>query len=97
MDISVKKVTSIKELQAGLKSKGGNLYQHTIASGEAILGNPISPNFGSLEQGYLENSNVEIVEEMVNMITAQRAYELNSKMVQASENMIETANQLKRV
>lgn len=81
---------------AGLKSNGGNLFTATSASGEALLGTPYSGSFGSLEQGYLENSNVEIVNEMVNMISAQRAYDLNSKVVRTSEDMIRTAQGLKR-
>ncbi len=81
---------------AGLKSIGGNLYQETTASGNPITGDPANDGFGSMEQGYLENSNVTLVEEMVNMIVAQRAYDVNSKMVKTSEAMIETANNLKR-
>jgi flagellar basal-body rod protein FlgG len=81
---------------AGLKSVGGNLYEQTESSGEALLGNPATGSFGSVEQGYLEGSNVELVDEMVKMIVAQRAYELNSKVVKTSETMLETATNLKR-
>lgn len=81
---------------AGLKSIGGNLYAATDASGEATTGAPNSTSFGSLEQKYLENSNVVIVDEMVNMISAQRAYELNSKVVRTAEDMISIAVGLKR-
>lgn len=80
----------------GLKSLGGNMYAETEASGQSIIGAPTSDGFGSLEQGWIENSNVELVEEMVNMITAQRAYDLNSKVIRTSDTMIETANNLKR-
>jgi flagellar basal-body rod protein FlgG len=81
---------------SGLESLGGNLYRETTASGAATLGNPNQNGFGQLEQGYLELSNVTVVEEMVNMITAQRAYEVNSKAVQASDEMMQMANNLRR-
>jgi flagellar basal-body rod protein FlgG len=80
----------------GLKPLGDNLYQETEASGAPILGTPGENGFGELHQGYLESSNVDIVEEMISMITAQRAYEMNSKTVKTVEEMMETANQLKR-
>ena len=81
---------------AGLESVGRNLYRETTASGPAELGNPGENGFGELAQGYLEMSNVKIVEEMVNMIIAQRAYEVNSKAVQASDEMMQMSNNLKR-
>ncbi len=81
---------------AGLKSHGGNFYTATEASGDPIVGAPSSENIGSLEQGYVEASNVVIVEEMVAMIVAQRAFDLNSKAVRTSDTMLETANNLKR-
>lgn len=81
---------------AGLSSDGRNLYSATLASGDPIIGNPGSQGLGILSQGYLEMSNVQIVEEMVGMISAQRAYELNSRAIQASDEMLQTANQLKR-
>ncbi|MCP4581894.1 MAG: flagellar basal-body rod protein FlgG [candidate division Zixibacteria bacterium] len=81
---------------AGLQAIGHNLYTISGASGDPILGNPSLDGFGRLNQGYLEMSNVEIVEEMVNMITAQRAYEINSKAIQTSEEMTQVANNLKR-
>ncbi len=80
---------------AGLNSLGGNLYQESPASGTPETGSPGELGFGSLEQGYIESSNVNIVQEMVNMITAQRAYEINSKSVQASDEMLQTVAQLK--
>lgn len=81
---------------AGLQAIGHNLFTRTSASGDAMLGSPSLDGFGRLNQGYLEMSNVEIVEEMVNMITAQRAYEINSKAIQTSEEMTQVANNLKR-
>ena len=81
---------------SGLDSVGRNLYRETTASGSAELGNPGENGFGELAQGYLEMSNVKIVEEMVNMIIAQRAYEVNSKAVQASDEMMQMSNNLKR-
>ncbi len=81
---------------AGLKSLGSNLYSQTESSGEPMVGNPGDGNLGTIEQGYSENSNVLLVDEMVNMITAQRAYEVNSKVVRTVDSMIQTANGLKR-
>ena len=80
----------------GLKSMGRNLYQATVASGEPILGTPGAEGFGDLSQGYLETSNVDVVKEMVNMIIAQRAYEINSKAIKTAEEMLSMANNLKR-
>lgn len=81
---------------AGLSALGRNLFRPTAASGEALVGAPGSPGFGALTQGYLESSNVQVVEEMVGMIVAQRAYETNSKAIQASDDMLQVANNLKR-
>ncbi|MCD4830116.1 MAG: flagellar basal-body rod protein FlgG [Candidatus Cloacimonetes bacterium] len=81
---------------AGLRSLGGNVYAETEASGQPITGAPTSQTFGAVEQGWIESSNVELVEEMVNMITAQRAYDLNSKVIRTSDAMIQTANNIKR-
>lgn len=81
---------------SGLDSIGRNLYRETSASGSAELGNPGESGFGDLAQGYLEMSNVKVVEEMVNMIVAQRAYEINSKAVQASDEMMQLSNNLRR-
>jgi len=80
----------------GLQSLGGNLYQQTTASGAPEIGTPGSNGFGTLQQGYLEMSNVSVVQEMVNMIVAQRAYEVNSKAVQASDEMMQMSNNLRR-
>ncbi|MGE5255956.1 MAG: flagellar basal-body rod protein FlgG [Hyphomicrobiales bacterium] len=81
---------------AGLQSMGKNLFLPTDASGTAVVGTAGERNFGTISQGFLETSNVSIVDEMVNMITAQRSYETNSKVVQASDDMLQTANNLKR-
>ena len=81
---------------AGLQSMGANLYKETPASGTAELGNPGENGFGQLQQGYLELSNVKVVEEMVNMIMAQRAYEVNSRAVQAADEMMQMSNNLRR-
>ena len=79
-----------------MQSLGGNLYAATTASGTAEAGAPGEQGFGSVMQGYVETSNVNIVEEMVNLIVAQRAYEVNSKSIQASDEMLQNVNQLKR-
>ena len=81
---------------AGLSSIGGNLYKTTPASGEEIAGQPGMNGMAKTHQGFLEMSNVKVVEEMVNMIVAQRAYETNSKAIQTSDNMLGTAIGLKR-
>jgi flagellar basal-body rod protein FlgG len=80
----------------GLLALGDNLYSESPESGRPILGNPGFDDFGELHQGYLEASNVDVVEEMISMITAQRAYELNSKTVKTVEEMMTMANNLKR-
>ncbi len=81
---------------AGLKSIGRNLYLSTSASGDAITGTAGEDGFGTIAQGYLEMSNVKVVEEMVNMIVAQRAYEINSKAIQTADQMLQMANNIKR-
>lgn len=80
----------------GLRSLGGNLYQETPASGTPETGNAGEQGFGTIMQGYVESSNVNLVEEMVNLITAQRAYEINSKSIQASDEMLQNVAQMKR-
>lgn len=80
----------------GMEAMGENILRESAASGSAILGFPQEDGFGRLVQGHLEGSNVEIVQEMVDMITALRAYEINSKAVQTSEQMAETASNLIR-
>jgi flagellar basal-body rod protein FlgG len=81
---------------AGLQAMGENVYSATSASGEAVTGYPQDEGFGRVVQGALEGSNVEIVQEMVDMITAMRAYEINSKAIKNSEEMLEIANNLVR-
>lgn len=80
----------------GLKAVGDNMYVETEYSGIPILGNAGTDGFGETHQGFLESSNVDIVEEMINMITAQRSYEINSKTVQTVEQMMSIANNIKR-
>ncbi len=80
----------------GLQAVGENLYLETPASGEAITGNAQEEGLGRISQGFLEASNVEIVQEMVDMITAMRAYEINSKAIKTSEDMAQTTNSLLR-
>ena len=80
----------------GLESMGRNLYKETPASGAPQQGSPGENGFGELAQGSLEMSNVKVVEEMVNLIMAQRAYEVNSKAVQAADEMLQQGNNLKR-
>ncbi|MCK4388851.1 MAG: flagellar basal-body rod protein FlgG [Desulfobacterales bacterium] len=81
---------------AGLYSMGRNLYRSTDASGEATEGTPGMDGFGTIAQGYLEMSNVNVVEEMVAMIETQRAYEVNSKAIQTADSMAQMANNIKR-
>ena len=81
---------------AGLSGRGSNLFQRTTASGDPITGNPGQGGLGGLSQGVLEISNVSVVEEMVNLISGQRAYEINSKAIQASDEMLQTAANLRR-
>jgi len=81
---------------AGLRAIGGNLYEPTDASGDPTFGLPGEEGFGTLYQGYLEKSNVDVVQEMINLIVAQRAYEINSKAVRVSDELMAMVNQLKR-
>ena len=80
---------------AGLMALGGNLFQPTAASGPAVTGVPGDPGFGQINQGYLEASNVDPVSEITNMIAAQRAYEMNSKVVEAANAMASTISNLR--
>jgi flagellar basal-body rod protein FlgG len=77
---------------AGLTPMGGNLYKQTVASGAPQLLNPGTQSAGTLRQGMLEASNVNVVEEMVNMIETQRAYEINSKAISAADGMLRFLN-----
>jgi flagellar basal-body rod protein FlgG len=81
---------------SGLQAQGRNLLTATSASGEAQEGTAGADGFGTLQQGVLETSNVDVVEEMVNLIVAQRAYEVNTKAVQASDEMLQSTNNMKR-
>ena len=81
---------------AGLRSLGANLYDETPSSGTPETGSPGENGFGTVMQGYTEGSNVNIVEEMVNLIVAQRAYEVNAKSVQAADEMMQLSNNLRR-
>jgi len=79
---------------AGLQSQGENLYVETAASGTPTTNTPGTNGLGTLSQGYVETSNVNVVEELVNMIQTQRAYEINSKAVQTSDQMLQRLSQL---
>jgi len=81
--------------EAGLEARGDNLYMETPASGPAAVANPGTAGYGTVLQGYLETSNVNVVSEVTNLISAQRAYEMNSKVIQTSDEMLSTINQMK--
>ncbi len=81
---------------AGLNGLGRNLFQTTTASGQPIEGVPGTDGLGGLSQGFLEISNVSVVEEMVNLISGQRAYEINSRAIQAADEMLQTSTSLRR-
>jgi flagellar basal-body rod protein FlgG len=81
--------------EAGLQALGGNYLDETPASGSPVVGNPGATAFGTIQQGYLEGSNVNIVTEITNLITAQRAYEMNSKVIQTSDDMESTLTQIR--
>jgi flagellar basal-body rod protein FlgG len=79
---------------AGLEPKGQNLYTETAASGTPTAGTPGQNGLGALQQGFVETSNVNVVEELIGMIQTQRAYELNSKAIQTSDQMLQKLGQL---
>jgi len=79
---------------AGLSSIGGNLLAETAASGPPTTGTPGQEGFGEIQQGFLEKSNVQMVTELVNLITAQRAYEVNSRAIKAGDEMLTAVNRL---
>ena len=81
---------------AGLKGLGGNLYGETEASGQPLFGTPGEDGLGQLNQGYLEKSNVDVVTEMINLVSAQRAYEVNSKTIKTADELLSMTNNLKR-
>jgi flagellar basal-body rod protein FlgG len=80
--------------EAGLQPIGNNLFQQTQASGNPITGTAGNQGFGTTLQGFLESSNVNTVQEITSLISAQRAYEMNSKVIQASDEMLQTMNQV---
>jgi flagellar basal-body rod protein FlgG len=81
--------------EAGLLAIGDNLFLESPASGSATTGNAAATGFGSLQQGFLETSNVNVVEEITNLITAQRAYEMNSKVIETSDQMMATISNIR--
>lgn len=81
--------------EAGLDLLGDNMLLETPASGSPVLGTPGTDGFGTVLQGFLETSNVNVVQEVTNLITAQRAYEMNSKVIEASDEMMRTLTQLR--
>ncbi len=80
----------------GLKPIGKNLFTATASSGDAVTAAPGTDGLGTLAQGFVETSNVSVVEEMVDMIVAQRAYEINSKAIQTADEMLQASNSMKR-
>ena len=80
---------------AGLQASGDNLFQNTTASGDPVTGTAGRQGFGTLLQGFLETSNVNTVQEVTNLITAQRAYEMNSKVIKAADEMMSSLNQMR--
>ena len=81
--------------EAGLEAIGSNLFLETAASGQPTVSTPGEPGFGTLSQGFLEASNVNPVSEITSLITAQRAYEMNSRVVKAADEMLATSSQLR--
>jgi flagellar basal-body rod protein FlgG len=81
--------------EAGLDAQGSNLFLETAASGPPALGDPGQPGYGTIMQGYVEASNVDPVTEITSLISAQRAYEMNSKVVTTADQMLQTSNQMK--
>lgn len=81
--------------EAGLEAQGGNLLLETAASGQATIANPGEPGLGMLSQGFVEASNVNPVSEITALITAQRAYEMNSRVVKTADEMLATTSQLR--
>ena len=81
--------------EAGLEARGDNLLVQTAASGNPVTGAPGAPGFGTVMQGFVETSNVNVVSEITNLITAQRAYEMNSRVITASDQMLSTLTNLR--
>jgi flagellar basal-body rod protein FlgG len=80
--------------EGGLQATGDNLYTETPASGAVLTGLPGSPGYGTLQQGFLETSNVNAVQEITDLITAQRAYEMNSKVISAADQMLQITSKM---
>ncbi|MGA3402733.1 MAG: flagellar basal-body rod protein FlgG [Acetobacteraceae bacterium] len=80
---------------AGLEAQGDNMYLQTAASGQPVTGNPATTGFGTVMQGFIETSNVNVVTEITNLISAQRAYEMNSKVITTSDDMLSTLTNLR--
>ena len=80
--------------EGGLQAGGNNLFTETPASGAVITGLPGSPGFGTLQQGFIETSNVNAVQEITDLITAQRAYEMNSKVISAADEMLQVTTKM---
>lgn len=96
-ELATSRITLVRFLNpGGLYALGKNLYRPTPASGDPLEGNPGEEGFGTIAQGFLEMSNVDVVTEMVQMIVAQRAYEINSKAIQTADEMLNIANNVKR-
>jgi flagellar basal-body rod protein FlgG len=81
--------------EAGLEAQGDNLFLQSAASGNPVTGTPASPGFGSVMQGFVETSNVNVVSEITNLITAQRAYEMNSRVITTGDQMMSTLTNLR--
>jgi flagellar basal-body rod protein FlgG len=81
--------------ESGLDAQGDNLFIQSAASGNAVTGVPASPGFGNVMQGFVETSNVNVVTEITDLITAQRSYEMNSKVITASDDMLQTLTNLR--
>jgi flagellar basal-body rod protein FlgG len=81
--------------ESGLDAQGDNMFLQSAASGNVVQGNPGSPGFGSVLQGFVEGSNVNVVTEISDLITAQRAYEMNSRVITTSDQMLSTLSQLR--
>jgi flagellar basal-body rod protein FlgG len=81
---------------AGLSSEGRNLYAETVASGAPIEATPGQDGLGTIRQGFLERSNVDVVQELISLILAQRAYEFNTKAIRVADDMLASSNELVR-
>ena len=81
---------------AGLSSEGGNLFSQTVASGDPVQAQPGDPGVATLLGGHIERSNVQVVKELISLITAQRAYEINSRAIQAGDEMLSTTTDIVR-